>query len=458
MIQRFQIEDLVEQDTSGVVFRALDTETDSTVALRRFFPHGPAGGGLQPDEQIAYQIAIGRLSEISHPGLRSILCGGCDPVDGMPFIVTEWIPGAPLQQFIERQPLSPAEGIGLLTRLLEVCELLSKLLAEEAVWVETSLQTIIVGEASTGRGITFWVSPFKWMADGGERRDLDSLITLTEEIMGWHGKVVSDQAARGLGGWLKWLRSASKTTSLHEAAEMLAAATGIEPPTPTKALVRQATRPKIPTKSAKSRKRSINGTAVAIIVLALVAAGLGGWAVYRKDPHAPKPSSGLSGLAAEMENRNPPSPPQAEPPAPALETRETAVAVNEKTPPPVHEKKVEAPVTPPAPPAAKSNVVFTPNDPLIVQQEGREVVVEGVVAKFGYSKTGKTLYLFFSENPKGDEARGAILINQTAADLTEKALAPLIGKKVRITGRLELQKIFNTRRPEISILNRAAIE
>ncbi|MCU0753383.1 MAG: hypothetical protein MUC40_10260, partial [Akkermansiaceae bacterium] len=61
MHNRFQIEDLILQDATGVVFRAIDTQTGLPVAVRRFFPFGAEGGGLQPDEITAYHIAIGRL-------------------------------------------------------------------------------------------------------------------------------------------------------------------------------------------------------------------------------------------------------------------------------------------------------------------------------------------------------------------------------------------------------------
>ena len=51
------------------------------------------GGGLLEEEQAAYNIAVGRLAGLQHPALRAVVCGGCDPVDGIPFIATEWIEG-----------------------------------------------------------------------------------------------------------------------------------------------------------------------------------------------------------------------------------------------------------------------------------------------------------------------------------------------------------------------------
>ena len=66
--------------------------------------------------------------------------------------------------------------------------------------------TIIVGSEESGREFTFWISPLKWLGGNEENRGLESIVTLTEEIMGWKGQIVNDQAGRGLGGWLKWLR------------------------------------------------------------------------------------------------------------------------------------------------------------------------------------------------------------------------------------------------------------
>ena len=165
VIHRFHIEDLIAQDASGVTFRAVDTETGNTVAVRRFFPFGANGGGLVADEQTAYQIAVSRLAELHHPSLRATLCGGCDPIDGMPFIATEWIEGPSIQSFIDQGPLRVEVATELISQALEVCERLSDVLGEEAVWVETQLTTILADPSQNHRSFTFWIllgpSPLK---------------------------------------------------------------------------------------------------------------------------------------------------------------------------------------------------------------------------------------------------------------------------------------------------------
>ncbi|MEO8616216.1 MAG: hypothetical protein ABI600_13810, partial [Luteolibacter sp.] len=201
-----------------------------------------------------------------------------------------------------------------------------------------------------GRGVTFWISPLKWLGHHGDQHSLDTFVTLTEEIMGWQGKVVSDNAGGGLGRWLKWLRSSSKTATLSEAREMLSATTAMEPPTPSKNLVRTATaRPAIPMQSVKTpRRKSINGTVVTIVLLCLIAGGLGAWAFYRKDPNEPKIHGGLAELAAEVSKGSAKKTPRASEAAPAnrlsKEMREVAAAMNEDTAKPADIEKPSPPV------------------------------------------------------------------------------------------------------------------
>jgi hypothetical protein len=202
LIRRFQIEELVTQDAWGVVFRAVDGETGEEVALRRFFPFGMEGGGLQEEERTAYAVAVARLRGVAHPALRSVVGGGCDPVDGMPFIATQWVKGELLSERLGQGALSPPEAIYLLEQVLEVSGVLSEVLAEEACWVETELGTVVIGEEGSGRDFTFWISPLKWLGADESQRSLEPLIGLAEAAMGWQGRVVGDGAGGGLGGWV----------------------------------------------------------------------------------------------------------------------------------------------------------------------------------------------------------------------------------------------------------------
>jgi hypothetical protein len=284
--QRFTIEDLVAQNEWGVVYRAFDTKTAQTVGIRRFFPFGHAAGGLDSEEQTAYSIAIERLAGLHHPAMRSIIWGGCDPVDQMPFIVTEWIEGFSLGFYTEHAPLKHADAIRILIHALEVCEVLSELFAEEAVWIETDLESIIVGKEGSGRGATFWISPMKWLGSARHKRGLGAIIQLTEEIMHWQGKLIPDEAGGGLGAWLSWLRQESETVTLHQAREMLSAAIGMEPPpSPTK-LVQAATMPDGNPRQAGKKGLSRTMLAAICTVLLLIAVGVAWWWTQRRHPNA----------------------------------------------------------------------------------------------------------------------------------------------------------------------------
>ncbi len=268
MIERFQIEDLISQDLFGVVFRALDTQSGKPVAVRRFFPFGADGGGLDAEEQTAYEIAVDRLAGLKHPALRSVVCGACDPVDRMPFIVTEWIEGEPLAAFIAENAFPAESAILLITQALEVCELFSHVLAEEAIWIETNLQSIIVSSPESVRGFTFWISPLKWLGSSQETRGLEAIAILGEQAMGWTGHIYSEQSGGGLGGWLKWLRRNATATTLQEARASLAALVGAEPPPPVALLVANAS--ELPTWKAPSKAPLIVSLALGVVVVVLV--------------------------------------------------------------------------------------------------------------------------------------------------------------------------------------------
>lgn len=437
MRDRFQIEDLIIQDATGVVFRAVDKQTGLCVAVRRFFPFGAAGGGLESEEETAYKIAIGRLAGLKHPALRSVICGGCDPVDGMPFIVTEWIEGDPLERIVRQEPLPAAVAAQLLVQALEVSELLSQVLAEEAVWVETDLQTIILGSEASGRGFTFWISPLKWLGGHEQARGLRAINTLAEEVLGWGGRVVGDQAGGGLGAWLKWLRGVADTASLREARENLAAALGENPPPPAQKLLVAASRAEPPRKSRTPLLLACG--------CALIAIGIGGWLItWQRAPHNLQ-GEVLAKLLVDSENNSPPADQDPEPRThvSAVNQRQAELAAQGAETRRQSAAKDKARV--------ERGGVFTPSDgDLLVAYKDSTQTLEGKVADTGISSSGKTLYLYFSREPSATEPRGALRFD--GAD--ESLASTWLGKYIRLNGKVMVQN----HRPEILVTDPRAIQ
>lgn len=446
MVRRFQIEDLLTQDEHGVVFRALDTQTNQPVVVCRFFPFGANGGGLSDDEHEDYKIAVNRLAGIRHPAMRSIISGGCDPVDGMPFIATEWVEGTPLQTFIEQGPTAPAEATLLLTRALEVCEQISQVLGEEDVWVETDLQTIIVGAGNSGRGITFWISPLKWLCKDDSRRGLDCLVHLTEEMMGWRGRPVLDQDGEGLGGWLNWLREAPEQTTLLQAREKLAAVAGLTPTTPVRLPVRPSVRAAAPT--TKKGKSGIPFLVGGILLLATLAFGAWGLIHWNKNrlkavagsttvqvsdeppsPREPSPSPPQS--APEVAVNLPPSVVESRPPASAKPPEKAAAPTKKAAP-----AKVATVATQKADTAGKNRIYRTEDSALLLGQVNKVVHLEGTLEEVKIAGTGKgkTIYLSFVAAGGVKRAHAGIEFAKAKGDLAESVFAGLIGKKLRIEG------------------------
>lgn len=464
VIQRFHIEDLLVQDRSGVVFRALDRETGRIVALRRFLPFGPNGGGLQPDEQTAYSIAVERLSKLSHPALRGVLCGGCDPIDHIPFIVTEWVEGPPLSAFVDRAKLTPDEAAHLVSQALEVSELLSEVLAEEAVWIETDLDSIIVGAEGSGRGITFWISPLKWLTHQNGERGMEDIVTLTEEVMGWSKKRLTAGPAAGLAQWLNWLRASCRTCSLHETRVRLAEAAHKQPPTSSKELVRNAKQAAQP----KPRKKFGAPVWLAASVVLLLCGGWGfTWWSQRREPVMAMPAivSTMSGeivpVVAEMEMPVSLGGSGGSSPSfnsfPAERTPESA-------------SRMAAALTTDAREASAARHaeissrggIFTPADhDLLVHQAKQQVTLEGVLQGVTPSSQGpkaRTLYLQFSQDPRSPEPCGAVILKGAPDDLREPQLKPLIGKKIRLSGVVKIEAKANHHRPVVVIDKRSSIQ
>jgi hypothetical protein len=467
-MSRYEIEEILSQDKRGIIFRAHDSEKGLTVALRRFFPFGQDGGGLKEEEIDAFRIAAERLVGVSHPALRSVFSGAVDPIDNMPFMVAEWVDGAKLGDVLNGETLDPMLVIQILQLALEVSLMLSEILGEEAVWVETAADSIFLGSEESGRGFVFWLSPFKWLGAEFRSRKLGALVDLGEQLAGWKGKLIGDHAGQGLGGWLKWMKN-NPDASLAQALETLPSFTSDgdspSPPKPT-FLAPVAAHPAVKVK----QPSSISPVMIAACVgLVLAVAGLAYYRLTAKAPDVPtlyaeqtispaqlEPTPGKSTAIqpdptpAPAEDKPPvvavPKPtPQAglKPtplpgPAPTQDSEAISISrVQEMANKLAKEKEAKraAALAPPvvaAPPVRD----FTPGDgeKMRLLKANGSASVTGVVLNVRLSKAGNSLYFEFSKPTNAKEIMAVAHKKSYQGDFTTTAYKDLIGKKVRFDG------------------------
>jgi pimeloyl-ACP methyl ester carboxylesterase len=114
--RRFRILGSVGQGGMGVVYRAHDTRLGRDVALK--FVLNP--GDADPELVSRLRREAGALAALNHPSIVAI--HDIDEVDGLPFLVLEWISGTPLHHVsfpsplplpeFERIAISVAEALG----------------------------------------------------------------------------------------------------------------------------------------------------------------------------------------------------------------------------------------------------------------------------------------------------------------------------------------------------------
>jgi hypothetical protein len=76
----------------------------------------------------------------------------------------------------------------------------------------------------------------------------------------------------------------------------------------------------------------------------------------------------------------------------------------------------------------------------------------------GHSKSGNTLYLQFSQKPSPLDPRVGIIVKTAPASLTEPELKLLIGKKLRVTGKVRIDPVGKSFRPVLIVQSPSAIK
>lgn len=477
-MERFELLDILTQDKHGVVYVAWDSVLGRKVTIRRFLPFGQNGGGLVKEEAVAFESASKRLSELQHEGLRSVMFGGVDPIDSIPYLVNEWVDGVSLESLLEDEPMEPALVIDVLRIALEMSVILSQVLGEDAVWVETEANAIFVGAEGTGRGFTFWISPFKWLGGEQQSRRLSSIVALGEELTGWKKKLVSDSAGYGLGGWLKWLKR-NPDVSLSEAIESLASSTGQKPAADSfeEAPVQKSPQPSVPALKSTSSKLPIFIAATLAILLSLIAlinfnrdpigSETGIETIKSKEPDASGPVSPEDQSAPPEEIASgevvttvalpsvPPIPVNsatARVNALAIELQRKAAENSQKseekktvTQESTNHEKVEFTL-----PKQKRNLgaerqmvrkrggFLTPDQADLIRTygPGAPIKLKGVLKGVRLTETGKTIYLNFADPEDFALTNGALHERDFQGSFSEENFSGFIGKSVMINGEL----------------------
>nr|MCU0781823.1 hypothetical protein [Akkermansiaceae bacterium] len=435
---RFVIQEIITQDWSGVLFRAMDMESGKFVGLHLFFPFGLTGveaEGLSGDEREEYRAGVQQIAEFWHPSFRTVLTGGCDPVDGVPFVVTEWIEGKSLAEIVEHGALEPETAFELFNEALQLCEALSAKLGAEALWVSMLPEMIVLDTDKHSRGFTFGLSPNRWLVDSRDRRSLKPMANLLDHVMGWSGRMVGDHMGSGLGSWVKWLRGPGQTASLAEARRMLSRATGREPmvqpdepsptvpssaavaapgvaapavspapatppsPAPGPPLPTPASRAPLPAGAMPGSSAPGKGMWIAMALLVMAIAGVLVWVSLR--PEQP----GAAGNAKSGQGHTPPL-------SAAEQASKRAAELAGQT---------------------QYGAFIDVSETDAIRHSGdQDITVVGEVTAVRMSRTGKTLFVEF----QNAVARGRVIMEDADASLTEQALARFIGKRVRLTGQV----------------------
>ena len=208
---QIEIEEFASADDTGIIYRGTDRSTGEPVAIRRFFPS--EGAGLNEEQEKRFIDLVEKLSKLKHPALRCIVSGGVDPVDHIPYMVTQSMEGDALSVIMKREDIKDSLAIDIVRSALELSMMASKTIGKDAVWVDTSPNSIIIvgGDDESARNISFTLCPFKLLGMNQKAMDLNSITSLADELCGWKSKFFGNQSTYGFYYWVKNLKANPKT-------------------------------------------------------------------------------------------------------------------------------------------------------------------------------------------------------------------------------------------------------
>jgi hypothetical protein len=470
---RFQIEEMVSQDANGATFLATDLESGRNVLLQRFFPFGAGSGGLEGEERNSYQQGVELIKQLEHPALRRVLDGGCDPVDGIPYLISEARVDVSLAEYFSTGQLSVNQGRYMVEQALALVLQIESVFGVGADWLVFAADDIEVG--GEGETFRFSVDPMKWLGLKNGPGVVKELAATAENALGWAGRIVAGSTMGTLQGWVRAGKAESMTVAqawdvLHGAAppsKILSTAEVVSNPTATAHIKLGQAAPvpfQPPLASAKSSNKGLFlllGTF--LIVAALATAVVMLWqqkqqaeVAIAKSNTATK-SSKTSGTKAQAA--------QAKPKAQVAQQERAETSEGDRSAA-ITQRALE--LQGEVEQAIKAAPSSTPRVPIreegyqahettaLREQIGRTVMVMGKVQRIRTSGTGKSVYVYVEFEGDSDASiSGRYLKKLGKADMEVKNLESLIGKQIHIKG-MVLEE-FDSRRLLIDLEDRSQI-
>ncbi len=118
-IGRYELVEEVSRGGQGVVYRALDPESDQPIALKRLL----AGSFATPAMRGRFEREIEAASTLRHPNVVKVR--GMDVVDDVPILAMEWIDGVPITKWAWPDDSARRSPTEVAATLIKVCEALT---------------------------------------------------------------------------------------------------------------------------------------------------------------------------------------------------------------------------------------------------------------------------------------------------------------------------------------------
>ena len=286
----FQIQEMVHQDSDGVLFQALDKQTGRLVALNRFFLQGKILAKLRKKEEggkSLFDERMAQLKALEVPHVQKVLGGGFDEIDETPYVVAEWVDGMSLKEGFEKKIFSEGEGAAFEAQARATLSALPEELGAAICMTEEEVLTS--RDESGGLKTLFRLSPRRYFGVVGgmniAKEDQEKALKLLVERF----PVVPSQPVPAAAP-SELVKSEVKETEVKGKLVTGVASTGVVPMASSTPVLKSAQ---------KSGKAGVLWGSLAGLIALL---GVGGWLVFATSKDEDEVASNEEGVSQERQH------------------------------------------------------------------------------------------------------------------------------------------------------------